>query len=277
MGTNSHPTEDGSPRFVEATQTSLAILQLLKARGALSLGELAEELACSKSTVHRHVTTLEHDGFIAKTADGYQLGLLFLDYGIQVQRNNPVFQAAKDKVDELAELVEEKVWCMVAEGGLGCFMYHRQAKEVFQTYTRVGFRGHLHAFSAGKAMLAYFPEEQVDAIIERHGLPAYSANTITERDALREELAAVREAGVAFNQEESVKGVNSVAAPIRLEPDKPVGSICVAGPAKRLRGTYYREEIPEILLGVTNEIEVRLEYGSSVREDGISEPSLGQN
>lgn len=252
--------DPGSPRYVEATQKSIAILRQLKASGPMTLTDLAEAVGHSKSTVHRHVMTLSKEGFIADTDDGYRIGLLFLDYGIQVQREHLLYGAAKDKVDDLAAAVGEKVWCMTEENGLGVFIYHRQGKNVFRTFTRVGYRGHLHAFAAGKAVLANLPRERIERVIENHGLPSYSEQTTTDRDTLLDELQQVRERGVAFNREESINGVNAVAAPILLSPEEPAGSISIAGPANRMRGTYYEEELPDQLLGVANEIEVQLEY-----------------
>lgn len=263
MGSNGVNDPDralGSPRYVEATQKSIAILRQLKESGPTTLTDLAAELGYSKSTVHRHVLTLSRAGFITETDEGYRVGLLFLDYGIQTQQEHVLYGAAKAKVDDLAATVGEKVWCLTEENGLGVFIYHRQGKNVFQTFTRVGYRGHLHAFAAGKAVLAHLPPDRVDDIISQHGLPSYSQHTTTDRQALFEELRCVRERGIAFNREESINGVNAVAAPILLAPNDPAGSISIAGPANRMRGTYFEEELPDRLLGVANEIEVQLEY-----------------
>lgn len=251
---------EGSPRFVEATQKSIAVLRHLKAEGPTSLTDLATELGLSKSTVHRHVSTLSREGFITETDAGYRIGLTFLDYGIQAQQAHDLYTAAKPKADSLAEDIGEKVWCMTEENGLGVFIYHCQATDVFRTYTRVGYRGHLHAFAAGKAVLAHLPEDRIDQIISRHGLPAYSPQTTTDREALLDDLQQVRERGVAYNRQESIKGVNAIGAPIITSPGNPVGSISIAGPANRMQGAYFEEDLPARLLGVANEIEVQLEY-----------------
>lgn len=250
----------GSPSHVEATQKSIAILEYLKQNGQTTLSDLAEALGHSKSTIHRHLSTLEADGFVTTTEGGYRIGLVFLDYGVHAQHEHELYQAGKAKVDDLAEQVGEKVWLMTEENDYGVFIYHRQGRDVFRTYTRVGYRGHLHAFAAGKAVLAHLPRERVERIFSRYGLPAYTPHTTTDPDLLLEELAAIRDRGVAYNRQESINGVNAVAAPVLLGPEDPIGSISVAGPANRMRGSYLDDELPDLLLGVANEIEVRLEY-----------------
>lgn len=252
--------ERGSPDYVEATQKSMAILRLLKEQGPTTLSELAAELGHAKSTVHRHLATLEADGFVTEGDEGYRVGLLFLDYGVHAQRAHDLYRAGKPKVDDLAGQVEEKVWLMAEEDDRGVFLYHRQGRDVFQTYTRVGYRAHLHAFAAGKAVLAHLPPERFDRVVRRHGLPAHTEHTVTDRETLRAELEAIRERGVAFNREESVNGVNGVAAPVLVGSESPIGSICIAGPANRVSGSRLEEELPDLLLGVANEIEVSLEY-----------------
>lgn len=253
------PQNDGSPNQVEATQKSIAILDYLKANGETSLTDLAGELGHAKSTIHRHLSTLESAGYVAATESGYRIGLLFLDYGVYTQHEHELYQAGKAKVDNLAEQVGEKVWLMTEENGYGVFIYHRQGRDVFRTYTRVGYRAHLHAFAAGKAILAHLPPDRIERIVRRYGLPTYTPHTMTDRKTLRNELDAVRDRGVAYNHEESINGVNAVAAPVFVS-EVPIGSISVAGPANRMSGPYLDEELPDLLLGVANEIEVRLEY-----------------
>ncbi|WP_256546289.1 IclR family transcriptional regulator [Halobellus inordinatus] len=262
-GDEGQPSEsnDSAPSSVEATRRSIEILRSLKEDGSANLTEIADRLGYSKSTVHRHLSTLEDEGYVTNTDDGYQVGLLFLDYGIHAQNEHGLYQIAKPKVDDLANELDEKVWIMAEENGYGTFLYHNAGKQTVETYTRDGYRARLHAFAAGKAVLAFMDREKVEDILDRRGLPAETSRTITDRAELLDELEAIRERGVAFNRSESIRGVHAVAAPIIGSDDEPVGSLTVAGPANRLKGEYLTDELPELILGVANEIEVNLTYG----------------
>lgn len=265
-------TTGDSAKHVDATRKSLDILHYLKEDGPSTLSEIARDLGRAKSTVYRHLNTLEEAGHVAEYDDGYRIGQLYLDYGIQAQRTHPLYHAAKPKVDALADQVGEKVWCVVEENGYVIYLYLKSGDELYRSFTRVGFRGHLHAFSAGKAILAQMAPERVEEIIATRGLPAYTEYTITDENLLFEELERIRERGFAVHLQEAVSGGNAVSVPIQLEDDSPIGSICIAGPAHRLDEETLINDYSDRLLGVKNEIELSLKYESPPADDRTEPP-----
>lgn len=118
----------------------------------------------------------------------------------------------------------------------------------------------LHDISAGKAILAYLPEERVDAIVANVGLERKTHNTITDRQELARELEATRDRGVAFNFEESMEGLHAVGAPIRKVDGGVYGAISIGGPAHRLPEDLLREELGPLILGAANEIEINIRH-----------------
>ena len=86
---------------------------------------------------------------------------------------------------------------------------------------------YLHCNSLGKAMLAHMSEETVLEIIERHGLPKKTKNTITNLEDLLAELEDVREQGHAFDEEELITGLRCVAAPVRDSSENIFGAVSV--------------------------------------------------
>jgi DNA-binding IclR family transcriptional regulator len=104
------------------------------------------------------------------------------------------------------------------------------------------------------------PDEAVDEVIDARGLPPLTEHTITDEATLREELADIREEGVAFDDEERVRGLRSVAVPIRTEAGEVVGAISVAGPTSRLDGDRFASTLPRRLLSAANVIELNVTY-----------------
>jgi DNA-binding IclR family transcriptional regulator len=117
----------------------------------------------------------------------------------------------------------------------------------------------MHCRAAGKVMLANYPQSKIERILDRHGLPKQTENTITNKEELHDALSSIKEEGVAFNHQESIYGLRAVAAPIFRNEDV-IGAISIPGPAKRMSGDYFREEIPALLQNATNELDLKLRY-----------------
>lgn len=251
---------DPTHRPVETVETAFDLIDVLKRTDGAGITELADELDLAKSTVHRHVKTLESRGLLVREGDGYRISTWFLDYGIHVRNRHRLFDVVRPKADDLAAETDEKVWCVIEEHGVGVHIYGARGRNSVRTHARIGKRTPLHQFAAGKAILAHLPSPRIEEIIDDHGLPGRTPETITDRDELRDSLERIRERGYAFNREESVGGVNAVGAPIRDESGTGIGAISVAGPANRLRDELLTDELPDLLLGATNEVEVNLAH-----------------
>jgi DNA-binding IclR family transcriptional regulator len=237
---------------------SLDVARTLYQHGPLTVTELADKLPYSKSTVHRHLRTLHEAEYIVEDEDGFRISMLYLDYGLAARSQSPFYRAAKPKLEELANETAEKVWVMVEEHGCAVFLDRALGTRSVETYARVGERGHLHHYAAGKAILAHLDREWVEEIIDRRGLPAHTDDSITTAEELFHQLERIREEGVAYNLSESITGINAVGAPILDNDGAPHGAISVAGPASRLDGEYLDSDLASLVQGVANEIEVQL-------------------
>jgi len=247
-----------APRTLSTTQTSLDIIELLKARGGGRVTEIADVLDIAPSTVHSHLTTLREAGYITKEGDIYHLGLSFLELGEHVRTRKEAHVVAETYTEQLAEKTGSRAVFLVEEHGKGIYMYTFSGEHAVWTYSTVGKPAPLHATASGKSILSQLPKERVEAIIEQHGLPAKTENTITDEDTLFEELDRITERGYAFNREEQLDGVRAVGVPV-VGPDKRViGAFSVANPANRMKGERFEEELPDILLATANEFELEI-------------------
>lgn len=233
----------------------------LKENGGATVTELSKDLDIPKSTVQVYLNTLNQQNFVVKNDGKYEIGLRYLEYGIAALRNVPIYPEARTKVEELAEETGELAACFVEEEGDAVYIYGVEGERSIRTDLSVGDRSELHCTASGKAVMAHLPEDRIQEIIEA-GLRRKTEHTITDADALREELEQIREVGYATSNEESVAGMRAIAAPILLE-DEITGSISLAGPANRFVGDRFDTEIPEIVTGTANELELKLTYSQS--------------
>jgi DNA-binding IclR family transcriptional regulator len=96
----------------------------------------------------------------------------------------------------------------------------------------VGAQLPAHASALGKAMLAHAPDGVVEDLTAEP-LARLTARTLTAA-ALRKELKAVRETGLARERDEAVLGESSIAAPIHDSAGHAVGAIGVVGDTERI-------------------------------------------
>ncbi|SFR91539.1 transcriptional regulator, IclR family [Halomicrobium zhouii] len=244
---------------VKSIEAMFTIVEALKELDGAGVTELADHLELPKSTIHNYLATLEQEEYVVKEGTTYRVGLRFLDLGAYARDQVEMFEVAKPELEHLASETGELANLLVEEHGKGSYLYRTRGEMAVQVKGHVGTRAPLHSTGLGKAILAHLPEERVEAIVDHHGMPASTPETITDRDELFDELKRIRDRGFAFDDEERLRGLRCVAAPI-LANDDVVGAISVSGPTNRLRDTRYREELPQKLLEVQNVIELNVTY-----------------
>lgn len=250
-------TDPGRP--LKTLETALEVVDVLRESGGTTMGALAAELGCARSTVHGYVRTLERADYLVEEDGRFYLGMAFLEAGGHVRRRKPAFRAAVPGVEELASETGERAQFVVEEHGRGTYIHVATGDDAVAGDAHIGKRVHLHASAAGKAILAHLPSDRVDEIVDRHGLPEFTDSTVTDRSRLAEALEADRERGYAVNDQEEVPGLRAVGAPLIVD-DRVVGGIEIAGPAHRVRDGRFHDEFVDLVLGVTNELRLRLEY-----------------
>lgn len=248
---------------VRATGTSMRILTAVADRGeGVSIAELVESLDLAKSTVYKHLITLEEHGLVVKRQDGYRLGLRCLEFGGIARQYDGVYDVAKPEVRKLAEETGELANLLFEERGLGIYVHTARGEQAVDFDVHLGRRVYLHTTALGKALLASLPDERVDEIVDRHGLPAQTDETITTRSALFEELDRIREEGFAYNEEERLGGLGCVGTPLETGENRNA-AISIMTPISRLKPEDRRREYTESLDQTANVIEVNLAHGRS--------------
>mgnify|MGYP000532963906 CR=1 FL=1 len=243
---------------ITATRTSLRIVEALKRLDGAGLTAVASDLDIAKSTVHNHLQTLEDEGYITSDGGVYRVGLRFLELGEYKRNRMDIYEKVRPEVASLAEKTGEMANAAVEEHGEGVYITRAEGTQAVTVDTYAGKRVKLHCTALGKTILAQLPEARIDEIVETHGLPARTENTITDRAALKEELADIREQGYAYDREERLPGLRCVAAPVIPEAGEPVAALSVSGPTTRIEGDRFHDEIPELLRSAANVVEINL-------------------
>lgn len=252
---------DDGPRTLQTVSMAARVLTTLKELDGAGVTELATELDLSKSTAHIHLTTLVENGLVVKRDGRYELALELFAFGEYVRSRNPLYRHGKPQVNELADETGQYVHIVTEENGRAINLYQvkgdTSVSGEYQT-SKPQQRDHLHYTASGKAILASLPEQRVEEIIDRHGLPERTANTLTDSETLFEELAAIRQRGYAYNDEEEIEGFRAIGAPIQTPDGDVLGSLSVSGPASVLQGDRFEETLPKQVVNSANVIEVNI-------------------
>mgnify|MGYP006286906103 CR=1 FL=1 len=253
-------TDSSKPnRSIKTTETVFGIIEEISRSSGATREELSDRLGLAESTVHTHAQTLIDRGYLVKEGREYQLGLRFLEHGMAARDRYKLVGISQEALENLASKTGEAAYLITEEHGKAVYVNKALGDKSVQTEGRIGYRRHLHEIAAGKAILAELSREEVLDIVEKHGLPMKTENTITDVNELFEELDTIREHGIAVNVNESLEGEKAAAAPITTDSDV-VGAVAVVGPSNRLTGELFEDTIPRLLLEAANELELRYQF-----------------
>ncbi len=204
-------------------------------RPALNLAELTATSRLPRATTHRLLSTLRDLGYLHydPATRQFRLGYKLLERGYLVSEQIDLRPIARPHLERLRDETRETVSLQVVDGDEGVYVEKLEPLAGFRLWTRVGMRRPLHAGCSMKVLLAHLPPERVNQIVQR-GLPRLTPLTLTDADALRRDLAAIRAQGHSVTFGESHEGVHGVAAPVRDHTGRVVASISVLGPAARI-------------------------------------------
>ena len=250
--------------------TGLAILDKLHDSERAGVSELAEELELSPGAVHHHLSTLRQYNFVTKDGDHYRLSLKFKVYGEFALYHEPAYLIGRTEVDKLANDTGEYGHLVTEEHGRSIKLHqHRGDKAIGQSYQRMKRQNMepLHYTAAGKVLLAFMDRSHAERVISYYGLPKRTANTITEEQALYEELDRIREAGYSVNDEEEIEGIRAIGAPILDRDGSPVVAVSLSAPTERFTFETIEKTIAPKVTETANIIEANLNMKATGNEE----------
>ena len=253
--------DDGSPRTLKTVERDFEVISALQDLQGAGVTEIADHLGMSKSAVYNHLATLRKLRFVVKEGDTYRLGLRFLLLGEFVRNQNELFRHARDEIDALARETGEYAHLSTEQHGLSVNLYKAKGDRAvgtdYQT-RRLQKPDYLHFSATGKAILAHLPRDRVEEIIENHGLERNTEHTVTDPEELFAALERIRERGYSTNEEEQVKGIYAIGAPILDDSGWALGSLSVSGPVNRFQDEDYHDRIVGLVTETANVIEVNV-------------------
>ena len=140
----------------------------------------------------------------------------------------------RTRVAPWAEDLARRTGCAVRTGVLlladVVVVHHEPRPDGTRQMPEVGIEIPAHASALGKALLAFTPDAEGALLVDRAGRRSMTGETVTEPAALRAQLAAVRQTGLAEEVEEAVLGECGVAAVLGGADGEVVGAVGLVVP-----------------------------------------------
>ena len=221
-----------------------ALLEVVASKDQFfSLQSLSEETNIPKPTLHRMLQQLESAGLLERNGDNRQYGT-----GVRLRKLaenlllNDTFHGARHSVlRSLVNEVGESCNLTALSGSEVMYLDRVETPAPLRFYLHSGPRVPVHCSASGKVFLAGMTPAQRQRLLAHAPLEAFTPKTVTNLDALEEEIKQVKRQGFALDNEEFLPGLLCVAvlvpsangrsnlcvavqAPVmRLTPDKALG------------------------------------------------------
>jgi IclR family acetate operon transcriptional repressor len=243
----------------------LTVLECLAeiGRQGASTVELGRRLSIHRTSVHRFLQTLVRRGYAEQISDSdrYRVGLRVLGLASSTIASLAIRDVAMPILEALSQETNETVYLVMLDHGEVVTVDRIEGEHPVALRTYVGARRLAYCSAAGKAMLAYMPEVQVDAILAR-GMPPRTARTITDPIHLKAQLWEVTQRGYALDDEENIEGVRCAAAPVFNLEGRLAGGVSVSAPAMRVDRTRLLE-LGAAVLAAATELSHQLGYSEN--------------
>jgi IclR family pca regulon transcriptional regulator len=252
------------PRYSQSLERGLAILRCFTpSRPVLGIADIADGLGMSRSTTHRYVITLVALGYLEQGASRkYRLGLGVTDLGMSALNGTGLREHAHPYLEELRQRTSYTVSLAVLHGGEIVYVDRVQSLRRGDNDLDLhpGSRLPAYCTAMGKLLLANLPQEEQRELLASMKLKKRGPNTITSKEALRDELDEVREESFAVNDEELAPELHAIAVPVRNEGREVVAAVSLAAPTTKISLAELVDALGPHVVSTADRISARLGY-----------------
>jgi len=236
----------------ERIPTTLRLLALLEAivrhGGPVTPADLVEAMDLPKATIHRLFQTLESEGYLQREPDGrsYSVGLRTRQLAVGTLSTMRVRTSRLAVMRALAQDVGETCNLVIPDREAMVYLDRVETDWPLRVQLPVGTRVPFHCTASGKLYLSTLPEAHLERFLHNHPLERSTPNTITDPEALRDEIARTRAAGHGQDNEEFVDGMIAFAMPLRDRWGRMPAVITFHAPTQRMPLEKGRCHLPRL-------------------------------
>lgn len=206
----------------EETMTSLEkALYLLILFGqepfAYTIPQLVEKTGLNRTTIYRNIVTLEENDLLIKNDrdKSYRLGPMAYHLGSVYLENANYQENILSILEDIAMESKESVGLARREGNRVVSIYSVEIHQPVKMNDKPGVFYPINRGTYGKCLMAYHNQKSVDQLIAiSMPFEKVCKNTITEREMLLKEYAAIRDQGYVTSIEETFPLIIGIGIPL---------------------------------------------------------------
>jgi DNA-binding IclR family transcriptional regulator len=163
----------------------------------------------------------------------YALGPRSIGLALSIVDSVKLRHVARPHLVQLCEQLNENVYLAVRSGNDVVYADRYEASQLLSVVIQLGGGRPLHGSAVGKLIAAYNPDLEARALGASR-LEQFTPFTLTNRDQLRAEYAAIRERAYSISDGESVEGIIGLATPIVDATGIIIAAVHISAPRGRL-------------------------------------------
>ncbi len=226
-----------------------SLLEVMASRDQLySLQALVEATGMPKPTLHRMLAQLESAGLLQRESDGrhYSTGVRLRRLAENLLLNNSAHGARHAVLRRLVEEIGESCNLTALSGNEVIYLDRVETPAPLRFYLHPGSRVPAHCSASGKLFLAQMSPAQRRRLLAHAPLEAFTPRTLTDFDALEQEIQRVGREGCALDNEEFLPGLLCIAVLVPNPSGRSNLGIAVQAPIMRLGIDRVRDLLPAL-------------------------------
>ncbi len=234
-------SHDPPPKLVKSAIRTMALFEAFAEAGRpLSLGELAARMDAPKSSVYELLQTLIHLRYILIIEEGktYYPSRRLYDIGQQIYRFNPIKEKVQKALRHLRDETGETVFIGRLQGNRVVYDEVFDGVHTIRYSASSGDLKSIHASALGKALLGALAPDARESLVKELELTRFNDATLTDPEALENNLVQCREEGVYSTVGEHLADVMAIASPVTIQGHQL--AIGMAGPIPRMKANLMR-------------------------------------
>jgi DNA-binding IclR family transcriptional regulator len=248
--------------IIQSVSRALDLLNLLGGNEAgMSLTEICQCLSLRPASAFKLLATLEAHDYVQKNPHGgrYFMGVASVQLGLTVLRANNIREIAVPILKKLRDDCKETVHLASLTGTRVIYLERLDSlMPVGYLHSHVGMAAPAHCTALGKAIMAFWPSDEIRRAYAHTPLVRLTPKTITDIKKLLAELDRTRKRGYAVDNEEAQLTVKCLAVPLQVNLARPTWSISVTGPAERIDRLIAKNQLASMLKMAAKEISDRI-------------------